>query len=105
MFDSGKAVIRILGAIVGIGFFAWVISVSIAGPAAMNQLEEFEQKAGEAQAQYREAQREELRDSMLAEEGWGSQAHVDMPTGDGDLRGEALEMLDEAEDGWGVGAR
>ena len=105
MFNSGKGLVRLFGIIAGTAFFAWVISVNMAGPAAMQQLEEFEQQAAETREQLVQAQREELRDTMLAEDGWGAGAHADIPEGSGNLRREALDMMDEAEGDWGMGAQ
>lgn len=105
MFANTKTAVRLLGFVVGTGFIAWVVSVNMAGPAAMEQLEEFEQQAAAMQGEYRQMQREELRDAVLAEGGWGAGAHADLPEGGGNLRREALDMLDDAEGGWGVGAQ
>ncbi len=105
MSDQIRLIVRLLGAVLGLMFFAWVIGVSLAGPAAMDQLKDFEQQAAQVQEEYQQVAREELRDAVLAEDGWGSEAHVDMPQAAGNLRQEALDMMDEAEEGWGVGSR
>lgn len=108
LFDKATGVFKILAFFIGMGFIAWVVIVSVKGPQSIEKLEQFEAQAAQAQEQYREVVRQELHESVLAEDDWGrgaaGPAAGDDTASHADIAREAIGMMEDREGGWGVGA-